>query len=475
MKWYQILSVALLSSVLFACGGGSDGGLSFNDSSSDSTDSTDDTDDSTGSPDDTDTTDTTDDTDTTDSNSYAVLSFESADPTTISITGSTGEGTSETSTVKFKLLDLFGEPLVGETVDFSLIDFPTGTELLITSASTDDLGEVFTVVKSGDVEGPITVKMVPVSYPNLFKVSNNLSVTNGYPDQDSFSLSSENYAPEGFNYDGVEVAITIRLGGGDGNTAVPDGTVVNFRTNGGKITNETGTISTCSTIGSACSMVWESQEPRPDNGRAVITAYSTGEESFIDSNRDGLYTSGESFTDNPEAFADIDGSGEQNDEEWFDDADNSQSYTIGNGLYDGLHCPTTSDFCIRESVTIFTSIELVMASSDLFCSYYSDEDLTTAISSVDLVNADLVKFYVAVTDENGNTPPTDTSISSETSNGTISGDSTWTVTNSNNIYYTFPVTLAPESTDNETSTGSLIFALTTPKDDESSCSITVTD
>jgi len=350
MTFNQTFIVALLSTALFACGSGGDGAIDTgsstasteSDSSSSSTDTNTDTDADADA-------DTNTDTDI-DTDGYAVLSFEGAEPTTISISGSTGEGTSENSTVTFKLLDVYGEALAGEEVNFSLTDFPVDTSLLISSATTDDNGEVYTVVKSGPVEGAVTVKMIPVSYPELYKLSNNLSVTNGYPDQDSFSLSTEELAPEGYDYDGTQVAITIRLGGGDGNTAVPDGTVVNFRTNGGKITDDTGTVSTCSTVGSACSMVWESQDPRPTSGRALITAYSVGEESFTDSNRDGLYTADEDFIDNPEAFADVDHSGAQNDDEWFDDANGDQSYTEGNGLYDGLHCPDDSDFCNRESV-----------------------------------------------------------------------------------------------------------------------------
>ena len=63
----------------------------------------------------------------------------------------------------------------------------------------------------------MVVKTVLVSDSDIYKTSNQLNIYTGDPDYDSF---------------------TVYLGGE--NTAVPDGTTVNFKTNLGRITDANG-------------------------------------------------------------------------------------------------------------------------------------------------------------------------------------------------------------------------------------------
>ena len=87
-------------------------------------------------------------------------------------------------------------------------------------------------------------------------VSDILSVSTGLPDQNSFSLSLENHAPESLNIDGVQVAATVRLAD-HFNNAVPDGTAIYFTTEGGAIRDaETGAVGSCLTVGSKCTLTW---------------------------------------------------------------------------------------------------------------------------------------------------------------------------------------------------------------------------
>lgn len=403
------------------------------------------------------------------------LIFVSALPSNIAMKGVTGSGRSQTSTITFKMVDSNGVALDGHEVDFTLSKTRPGVILQVISGVTDENGLVSTIVKSGAVAGPVVVQAVSSSDPDLIQTSNQLNITTGYPDQDSFSLSVETLAPEAEDYDGTEVGVTIRLGGGEENTAVPDGTVVNFRTTGGKITDKTGSISSCETVGSVCSMVWTSQDPRTPNGRAVITAYAVGEESFTDSNRNGIYDEGEPFIDNSEPYADEDFNGMHNDDEWFDDVLGGTEgvYDLGDNKYNGFQCVEDSEFCTKSLIYVFDSIQLVMAGSSFTCVFQNGNG--TTLSEVDLIANTSVKLVVLVSDQNGNTPPAGTKIAMSQSNGDADELTETSVKDSTNNFFKFDVNIKRETTDNESSSGEVKFSFTTPNGAGNSCAILVRD
>lgn len=51
------------------------------------------------------------------------------------------------------------------------------------------------------------------------------------------------------------------------------------------------------TTNGSCSVKWTSQAPRPDDMRVSVMAFMQGEESFTDTNGNGVYDSGEFFID----------------------------------------------------------------------------------------------------------------------------------------------------------------------------------
>ncbi len=234
--------------------------------------------------------------------------FQSAEPENIGILGTGGD---ESSTVKFKVLDTNGNPVSNKLVDFSLNTDVGGIALNPVSASTNDQGIVQTVVNSGTVSTSVRVTaIVNGSDPVISSQSSQLVVSTGIPDQDSFSLSAEVFNAEGWNIDGTQVKVTARLSDAF-NNPVRDGTAVNFVTEGGDIQDS------CTTEDGACTVIWESQQPRPAGnglfddtanplapqltpfmgqsygGRATITAYAIGEESFPDSNGNGRFDAAE--------------------------------------------------------------------------------------------------------------------------------------------------------------------------------------
>ncbi|WP_413700686.1 hypothetical protein ACLKMH_02105 [Psychromonas sp. KJ10-10] len=99
----------------------------------------------------------------------------------------------ETATVSFKIVDANGEAIEGEVVTFELLASPEGTSISVDTATSDEDGLVSTLIKSGVVAGPVVVKVVLVSDDDIYKTSNQLNISTGYPDQDSFTLADRNF------------------------------------------------------------------------------------------------------------------------------------------------------------------------------------------------------------------------------------------------------------------------------------------
>ena len=171
------------------------------------------------------------------------------------------------------------------------------------------------------------------------------------------------------------------------NNPVPDGTVVNFTTEGGTIEGS------CQTSGypiaSGCSVTWTSQEPRPDDHRVTVLATVIGQETYYDKNGSGVFDDGDTFDDLPEAFRDDDesnsfdpdaynfrtdsaGNYDFSKDEKYIDYDGSATYSLGDGLFNGVPCFHSTD-CAPDAnnlagsssllTTLNASSRLIMASS----------------------------------------------------------------------------------------------------------------
>lgn len=237
------------------------------------------------------------------------LEFVAADPTVIGLRGTGGQGVQETSTVTFLLRDDVGDPVEGQTVDFSLDRSSGGVELSDTQGISNAEGRVSVVVRSGTVHTTVRVRAQatdPNSGETISSQSDQLVITSGIADNDSFSLTAECFNLEAFDYDGVTTGINIRLADRF-NNPVPEGTAVAFTTEEGSIDGQCFVDAT-----GACSVEWRSQGVRPGDGRTTVLAVATGEESFFDANGDGVHQDGEqqaSTQDLPEAFLDRDEDG----------------------------------------------------------------------------------------------------------------------------------------------------------------------
>lgn len=267
------------------------------------------------------------------------IQFISAAPPTMTLKGLGSVGGSSTSTVVFQVLDDAGGPRPGATVSFGLSTTAGGVTFIPSSGITDANGKVQTVVSSGTVAEPVTVKAsttvtppAPAPAYTISTESNALTISTGIPASAGISLAVACYNQEAWNIDGVSVPVTVRMRDRFTNP-VPDGTTVNFHTLLGHIDPS------CQTSGGTgtCTVNWVSQMPytvagNPQSthsatavpayydyyssycaiagpggtydapngaqtcngttdGRSPILAYAIGEESFVDAVGNGVFNS----------------------------------------------------------------------------------------------------------------------------------------------------------------------------------------
>jgi hypothetical protein len=339
-----------------------------------------------------------------DSDSPAVansISFVSASPKTIGLKGMGGVGVQETSTVTFKVFDKLGKPMGGVDVKFELNTKVGGLDLTTEYGTTADNGTVSTIVLSGTIATPVRVTATVIdSSPTILTQSDQLVVSTGMPAQDGFSISIEKLSTESLNVDGVIDVVTARLSDHFHNP-VPDGTAVYFTTSGGSIQPS------CTTSEGACSVNWTSQNPRPENGRAVILAYAIGEEAFIDSNGNGVADAGE-FTDDSEAFRNDDesslsGIATRQANETFIDFNGDRIFNAPDTKYNGFLQGTAYVGTAPKSKHIFSNSTIVMASSSALITNTCSNPIAVGLKST-------TSCTIGVSDVLGNTMPVGTTV-----------------------------------------------------------------
>ncbi len=391
------------------------------------------------------------------------ISFDAATPELIGLrdTGNATDLT-EKSTVTFKVTDLDGNAVSNVKVDFELsttiggialscLDQP---ECSYPSPEDSALGRSTTGTDRTDLDGIASVELLSgyvatavrvIAYIDLDEdgvkdtnepqtTSKGLVITTGLPDQNSISLSSSLLNVEGaYDTDGKTAEVTVRMAD-KFNNPVPDGTQAVFTTEYGSI------VGSCVTTDGACVVTWTSQSPRTSayataitinsagydcpahnessgpcpfdiadpavnppgyarGGRSTILVTAIGEESFVDSNANGIYDEGEFWTNLPEAFRDDNEDGvytptQRNNcsnpttaddiclagfEEDFIDFNESGTYNLNNqptapagsglpnGLYNGILCQPEDDavgICSRDLLNVRDSLVIVNSFSD---------------------------------------------------------------------------------------------------------------
>lgn len=441
--------------------------------------------------------------------------FMSATPQNIAILGTGG---SESSEVKFKVLDTNSNPVSNQLVNFSLNTTTGGIVLDPSSATTNNQGIVQTVVRTGTVATSVRVTgTIAGSSPVISSQSSQLIISTGIPDQDSFSLSATVLNAEGWNVDGTKVTVTARLADAF-NNPVPDGTTVSFTTEGGSIEDA------CQTVKGTCSVVWTSQLTRPEGqslidatgalirnpiailapnlgnyygqkygGRATITATAIGEESFPDLNGNGRFDSSEATAfltqkdvsgkpfDLDDAFNDYNEDGIFNPQqaggqiggelEELIDFNSNGVFDIKDSKYNGVLCSEPAHAACADGITdskslyVRGSLVIVMSGSTAYATPIADVliDDSYSISKdqrIDLIGKDAATVYFTISDLHNQQMPAGSIVRFKASAGSVASSAQYIWPSSNyNAGREFSVTLKGEEQPNA---GTLIVEVETP-------------
>lgn len=385
------------------------------------------------------------------------IQFVSATPTLITLRGMGGASRQESSQVVFKVVDTAGNPIGGKTVNFSLSTAVGGIALSTTSAISDPAtGQVQVGVNSGTVSTPVRVLASTVSDTSalLTTQSDQLTITTGIPDQQNFSLSAVQFNIEGWNYDGTTTDLTVRLADHFGNP-VPDGTAVNFTTEGARVSGLVSgalivpPVGSCVTVASACSARFESQALRPNNGRVTVLAYAAGEEGFTDLNGNGMadkttemFDANGASTDMGEAYVDYNENGVRDPAtEPFTDFNANGVYDGPDGQYNGVLCdsnaaPGSSAACsAQKHIHVRGSLPIVLSGSDAVITINNGGGISLpacqGTGGTSPVGAGMAggpaTFTVTVVDLHGNAMPAGTKVDFLSDNGTITSDASYTI------------------------------------------------
>ncbi len=362
------------------------------------------------------------------------IKFVSANTTNIALKGTGGVGRQEFSTLTFTVYDTTGNVVAGKLIDFVFADSNSATTvggltLNPSSATSAADGTVTTLVTAGTI--PTSVRVV-ASTGGVSTLSNVLVVSTGVPDQKHFSLSTEIGNCEGWNFDQECSRVWVTLGDHFGNPA-PDGTAVNFTTNGGVIGAScyTGDIpvpttplgqTTNSKVGpgsGTCSVLLRSGNPRTPNGRVTVLAYALGEEDFFDTNGNNVYDTGEPFDNkSSDIFRD-----DNEDGIW-----NPGEPCIGpntNGVCSSVELPIMYNGVLNRSQppqgapTLYVSRQLVQVFSGSYAA------ITFNTPALVCAPGGTTDVQVTVTDQNGRIMPAATTIEFSVVVGTA-GDATVT-------------------------------------------------
>ena len=351
------------------------------------------------------------------------LEFVSATPKSIKLKSLGG---TVSSVLLFKLKDKFGNPVTNAQVTFQLNSTVGGTSLQPISnnqaavstltGTTDTNGQAAVTVYAGNVSTIVRVTAsVASGNATIQTQSSDLTISTGIPHHSGFSLSTSKANPEFLGYDGETVTLSVYASDRFGNPT-PDGTPISFRTEAG-----IGQVTpSCITTNGTCSVTLTSSGDRKalvGAGRQTIIAFTDGEESFTDTNGNGVWDSGEPFIDLPEMFLPADSrdykssspsaqvrvNGGAFTEEFIDYNQNSQ-WDGKDGYYNGVLRSSSVSSSIAKSQIIGDIVTIIWSGSTA--------DNTTYNVPLLCINGNRTsRLTITPRDINGNTMPMGTVIS----------------------------------------------------------------
>ncbi|WP_100643551.1 Ig-like domain-containing protein [Alteromonas facilis] len=383
--------------------------------------------------------------------SIGSIEFVTAEPSSIVLQGTGGQGSASVSTVTFQVNGELGNPLAQKAVQFELSTTVGGLSLSPAEGLTNSQGQVSTRVTAGNVPTAVRVSASTTTADNtvISTQSDILTVNTGLPDQNSFSLSTSNPNPEAASINGQQVTVTAYLADAF-NNPVPDGTAVSFTTEGGQIQPS------CTTLNGSCSVEWTSADPRVDDHRVTVLATAIGHETLYDSNGNNVYDDedggalnlgGDSGfglpSSNTTGFADISEAWRDDNEndsydavEVFLDYDGNGTFSQANAAFDGPQCQANN--CGANGLHVRRALVMIMASSNALISVLENNvELVNNYGGgsnspvLNIARGESASFTLRVRDTAEQTMPSDTSVLVETSSGSVAGQTDISINKNN--------------------------------------------
>ena len=381
------------------------------------------------------------------------IEFVSSQPDSIVIKGSGGQ---ETSTLTFLLKSQLGNALAQQQVEFSLDSSVGGIALSRTSGFTNSQGLITTQVSSGTVPTVVRVTAkadmdVNGETISVQTQSSELSVNTGLPEQASMTIAATVINPEA-DIVGEESIIRVWLADSF-NNPVPDGTTVNFTTEGGSIG------SSCNTVSGNCAVTWTATEPYLVDHRSTILATTSGHESFFDSNGDNVFDNNDGdaisnefvdsgfgrqvalssgFVDMAEAWRDDNENNEKDPEETkFFDQNGDGQYNLADGKFNGPQCNGDNCDSNAKKAILRKALVLIMSTSSnpnfvlsdtTQATTYADDDGTNA-NIPDIADGTALALRFRFADSAMQTMPIGTTVTVTLDGGEIQGTTSVTIGN----------------------------------------------
>lgn len=274
--------------------------------------------------------------------------------------------------------------------------------------------------------------------------------TTGIPDLDSFDIAIETFNVESLNWSGETTTLTVRLADRLNENTIPDGTQVFFSTRGGFIDEF------CELVDGTCTVTWTGTSPRPADGLATILAWTTGNESFVDLDGDGVYSDGDEFNngdfnlrDLPEPFRDDNFNGIRDANEEVIDYDGDSMFDPADGLYNGVFCAHSTECSPSQFLYIWVDTVVIMSGSFATVNFFPDPaDVSGGPETI----------FITVADANGNPMPKGTTVEIAALGVIISGQTS--ITYGNTVFAeTYLITV---DTDGTPGGGEIVVSVTTP-------------
>jgi adhesin/invasin len=324
--------------------------------------------------------------------SAGVIEISKIEPKVIGIIGS---GVAQIATIEFLVKDNLGNPVVdGTEVNFSLGNTILGGGETITTQDktgetaigTTNNGLVKVMLKSGRVAGNIDVI---ATVNETISTAAKVTIVGSDPEAKHLSLAAEFFNVAGGVTFGLLDQITAYVGDRFGNI-VPDGTAITFMSEGGTIGSSIGggAFTTTTQLGQAtaqlqtagptvpllggvptlrhdgyqCSGNYSRTGSSPDvplcgnPGLVTIVAFTTGTESFTDVNGNGQYDVNEPYEDLSEPYIDGNDNNQFDVGELYIDVNGDHQFNQGNNQFDGPGGQSSN-------TTIWQSIKILFSAS----------------------------------------------------------------------------------------------------------------